>query len=137
MSRWVTAALALTLVCAMPLAAADEVKKPTGTWTKKAGEITVTFTIKGDGLTVSLKGDGKIEATADYGVSKDGVLFGRISKVTKEGIDGGPEEGDLFSFRFKVEKDKLTISELTAAKTSDEAKKLVEGDYEKQNKDNK
>ena len=45
--------------------------------------------------------------------SKDGVLFGRVSKATKKGVDGGPEEGDLFSFRFKADKDKLTISDLS------------------------
>ena len=55
--------------------------------------------------------------TADYGLSKDGVLFARISQDQKENVDGGPEEGDLFSFRYKVEKDKLVISDLTAPKT--------------------
>ena len=133
MTRWVTAALALTVACAAPAAAADAVKKPLGTWKKTEGDTTITFTIKADGMRVVLKGEGdtKIEVQADYGQSKDGVLFARISKITKTGIDGGPDEGDLFSFRFKVEKDKLTISDLSAPKTSDEAKKLVEGDYEK------
>jgi len=134
MTRWVTAALALTLACAVPAAAADEAKKPLGTWTKKEGDATITFDIKADGMSIVLKGQGdsKIEAQADYGLSKDGVLFARISKITRSGIEGGPDEGDLFTFRYKVEKDKLTISDLTAPKTSDEARKLVEGDYEKE-----
>jgi uncharacterized protein (TIGR03066 family) len=133
MTRWVLAALALGLVCAAPLAAADATKKPVGTWTKSEGDVSVTFDIKKDGgLTVTLKGgDRKIEVTGDYGLSKDGVLFARISKIKKENVDGGPEEGDLFSFRYKVEKDKLVISDLNAPKTDDQAKKLVEGDYEK------
>jgi hypothetical protein len=131
MTRWVTAALALGLVCAAPLAAADDAKKPVGTWTKTEGDLTITFVIKKDGMDVSLKGgDRKIAVTADYGLSKDGVLFARISKITKENADG-PDEGDLFSFRYKVEKDKLVISDLNSPKTSDEAKKLVEGDYTK------
>jgi hypothetical protein len=133
MARWVIAALALTLACAAPAAAADDAKKPVGTWTKSEGGPTITFTIKADGLSIVLKGEGdqKIEVEADYGVSKDGVLFARISKITKTGIEGGPDEGDLFSFRFKVEKDKLTISDLSAPKTDENARKLVEGDYEK------
>jgi hypothetical protein len=133
MARWVTAALALTLVCAAPLAAADEAKKPLGTWTKKEGEVTITFQIKADGMHVTLKGDGdrKMEVDSDYGLSKDGVLFGRVSKITRSGLEGGPDEGDLFSFRFKIDKDKLTLSDLTSPKTSEEAKKLIEGDYEK------
>jgi hypothetical protein len=134
MTRWGTIALAVAVVCAAPLAAAETAKKPVGTWTKKEGDTTITFVIKADGMTVALKGEGdrKIEVAADYGISKDGVLFARISKIKKEGVDGGPEEGDLFSFRYKVEKDKLVLSDLMSPKTSDEAKKLVEGDYEKQ-----
>jgi hypothetical protein len=132
MTRWVTAAVALVLVCAAPLAAADDAKKPLGTWTKTADDMTVTFDIKKDGVDITLKGgDRKIAVTADYGLSKDGVLFARISKITKENVDGGPEEGDLFSFRYKVEKGKLTISDLMAPKTNDESRKLVEGDYVK------
>src|SRR5438477_1041041 len=135
MTRWVTAALALTLACAVPAAAADEVKKPVGTWLKKDGERAVTFQIKADGMHVVLKAgeDQKVEVDADYGVTKDGVLFGRISKVMKPGGEG-PEEGDLFSFHFKVEKDKLVITDLTGTKVSDDAKKFVEGDYEKDKK---
>jgi hypothetical protein len=133
MTRWLTAAAAVCLLCAAPLAAADAAKKPVGTWTRTEGDVSVTFDIKKDGaLQVTLKGgDRKIDVTADYGLSKDGVLFARISKIKKENIDGGPDEGDLFSFRYKVEKDKLVISDLNSPKTSDEAKKLVEGDYAK------
>jgi hypothetical protein len=132
MTRWVTA-LALALVVVAPLAAADAAKKPLGTWTRTAGDATVSFHFKADGLTVVLKGEGdrKIEALADYGVSKDGVVFGRISKVTRTGIEGGPEEGDLFSFRLKVEKDKATLSDLGGTHVNEDAKRLVEGDYEK------
>ncbi len=134
MTRWAAAVLALVVVGAVPLAAADEPKKPVGTWIKKQDEHTVTFHIKADGMRVILKGDGdrKIEADIDYGLTKDGILFGRISKVTPGG--NGPEEGDLFSFRFKIEKDKLVLSDLTGTHINDDAKKIVEGDYEKEKK---
>ncbi len=132
MARWVTAALSLTLACALPAAAADEAKKPVGTWTKSDGERTVTFQFKADAMHVVLKAgeDQKIEVDADYGVTKDGIVFGRIGKVTKPGNDG-PDEGDLFSFRFKVEKDKFVLSDLTGSKINEDAKRLVEGDYAK------
>jgi len=135
MTRWVTAVLVFLVVCAAPLAAADDTKKPLGTWTKKVDDHTVTFHIKADGIHAVIKGDGdrKIEVDADYGLTKDGILFGRINKVTKVGAEG-PEEGELFSFRFKVEKDKLALSDLTGSKISEDAKKLVEGDYEKEKK---
>jgi hypothetical protein len=133
MTRWVTAALALTLACAASSAAADAVKKPVGTWTKKEGNITITFRITDDGMHVALKGEGdqKFDADTDYGVTKDGVLFGRVNKVEKSG-GVGPEEGELFSFHFKVEKDKLTLSDLTGTKVDEGAKKVIEGDYEKE-----
>lgn len=136
MTRWLPAAVAFCLVCAAPLAAADKdakAKSPAGTWTKSEGDVSVTFDIKKDNtLTVTLKGgDRLIETTGDYGLSKDGVLFARISKIKKENVDGGPEEGDLFSFRYKLEKDKLVISDLNVPKTGEEGKKLVEGDYDK------
>src|SRR5260370_39644201 len=99
MTRWGITALALTLAFAVPLSAADDAKKPLGTWSKKEGDATITFNIKPNGMTVVLKGEGdrKLEAEADYGLSKDGVLFARVSKITRNGIDGGPDEGDLFS----------------------------------------
>jgi hypothetical protein len=59
------------------------------------------------------------------------VVFGRVSKVTRTGIEGGPEEGDLFTFRFKADKDKLTVSDVTATRGGEEAKRLAEGDYDK------
>ena len=142
MIRWVAAALIVAVVCTAPLAAADATAKPVGTWTKKEGDATVTFQIKADALTIkvvvadkkSTTGDRKYDATAEYS-SKDGVLSGSISKHASYGIEGTPGAGDKFSFRYKVEKGKLVISELKSAKASDEAKKLVEGPYEKQKED--
>jgi hypothetical protein len=139
MIRWVTAALAVTVVCAAPLAAADPAEKPVGAWTKKEGDISVTIQIKPDGLTItvgiadkkSTTGDRKYDAAAEYSV-KDGVLSGSIGKSVSYGIEGAPGAGDMYSFRFKVEKGKLVISELKSPKISDEAKKIIEGTYEKQ-----
>ena len=73
MTRWVCA-LTLASICAVPLGAADEVKKPIGTWTKK-GTPSITFAIKADGLIATVKGDNTTEVFCDYGLSKDGVLF--------------------------------------------------------------
>jgi hypothetical protein len=117
----------------VPLTAADEVKKPIGTWTKK-GTPSITFVIKADGMTATVKGDNNVEVFCDYGTTKDGVLFARVNKVKKDGGDA-PEEGDLFSFRFKVEKGKMVLSDLTGAKVTEQIKQTVEGDYAKESKD--
>jgi hypothetical protein len=136
MSRWATTALLVMLVGVTSVRAeADKkeepVKKPVGSWTKDAGEGTITFAFKADNtMKVTLKqNDGSIELDTDYGMSKDGYVFGRIVKV-KGGGGNGPSEGDLFSFKIKVDKTTLTISDLTSGKGSDDnAKKLVEGEY--------
>jgi hypothetical protein len=77
------------------------------------------------------RGGEEMVAVTDYGVSKDGVLFGRIAKVEKKGTNEGPTEGELFSFQFTVAGDKLTISDLKTSSGGGDAKQLVEGDYKK------
>lgn len=136
MLRALTLALAAGLFVLGAAGAADKADKPAkpakpiGTWTKKVDDASISFAIKPDVLVVTLKrGDQKVEAEADYAVTKDGVLFGRIRKVSKD--DGGPSEGDLFSFCAKVEKDKLVISDLKGTHGNEEARNLVEGEYTK------
>src|SRR5262249_26531701 len=105
--------------------------RPVGTWKRALGDNSITFMIKADTLRVVLKAGGNTkEVEADYGVSKDGVLFGRIHQVRPEG--DGPAGGDLFSFRFQVDGDKFTLSELKTPHDSAEAKELVQGEYQKQ-----
>ncbi len=120
----------LAFVCLlMPVqAGGQQAKKPLGTWIKE-GDSTVTFTFEADTLKCKLEFSGvTIGVDADYGMSKDGVIFGRINKVSKEGIDGGPVEGDLFTLRFSVKDNTLTITHLGPNEQND-ARPLVEGDY--------
>jgi hypothetical protein len=107
-------------------------KKPLGSWKRKAGDFTITFNIKEDAIrVVVVNGENAIDVQSDYGVTKDGVLFGRISKVTKKGITEGPSDGDLFSLQFKIDKDTLTLSEYKSTHDSPDVKQLLQGDYEK------
>jgi len=136
MARVITVALAMLLLVVSATAGADKKEtgknKLIGTWKRTAGENSITFMIKGNTLHTVLKAGGNtMEIDADYGVSKDGVLFGRISKVNKKEGEG-PSEGDLFSFRFTIDNNKLTVSDLKTANDSAEAKELVQGDYQKQ-----
>jgi hypothetical protein len=135
MARVTTAAVATVflLVTATPGADDKGTKKAlAGTWTRTVGEHTITFIFKGDTLHTVLKnGDQTAEIDADYGLSKEGVLFGRISKVSNEGGDG-PSKGDLFSFRFEIDDNTLTVSDLKTHNDSAEARDLVQGEYRKQ-----
>jgi hypothetical protein len=103
--------------------------KPVGTWVRDlGGDNKITFAIKGDTLSVTVNNGGQtLSAEASYGVTKSGTLFGIITE--KKG-DGGPAEGDLFSFKIAVSGDRMTVTDLKP--DSGEAKGLVEGEYKKQ-----
>jgi hypothetical protein len=121
---------------AAPLLAADppaKKTKPVGAWVRETGDWKLTFDIKADDtLTVKLSnGTVSFQIQADYGVTKDGTLFGYLTGIKKVGEDNGPSEGDMFSFRFKIDKDTLTLSDLGGTHVNAEAKNLVEGEYKK------
>jgi hypothetical protein len=113
--------------------------RPVGTWTRGEGGTKVVFEIKKHSLRFRFNEGGKsLTADADYGVTKDGVLFGRISKIEKNGLDNAPPAGTLFSFRFALKDGTLTISELQPGEG--DARQAVEGEYKggpakKKNKD--
>ena len=137
MLRFATAAV-LAVLASVPLATAadkaEKAKKPSGEWTHTVGDFTVTFKFEDETLHVEVsKNNGDcLNVDAAYGVTADGLVFGVITKVEKKGTEEGPEKGDLFSFECKIDKDVLTISELTSGKgVSDEGKQLLGGQYTK------
>jgi hypothetical protein len=132
MRRCTVIAAAVVLACAMPLTAGDtKAKKPLGKWSRSVGDIEVKFHFEADTLKCTIMGMGVvIDIDGDYGVSKDGVVFGRVSKVEKKGICAGPKVGELFTFRYQVKDGSLAISNLGPGEDN-EAKQLIEGDYKK------
>ena len=136
MLRCATAAV-LAVLASVPFASAadkaDKPKKPAGAWTRTVQDVTVTFTFEDDTLRCALtKSDGTgLTADCAYGVTADGLVFGVVTKVEKKGTNEGPTEGELFSFQFTVDGDKLTISDLKTSSGGGDAKQLVEGDYKK------
>jgi hypothetical protein len=142
MPRFVLFALLTGLLLAAPLAPsraedkpkAKAVKKPLGTWTREASGWTITFKFSAEEMTIDMKdGDGNtIVVESAYSVTKGGVLFGCMTKVTKKGIDTATEKGDLFSIAFSANDKELTVSDLKGTHANDEARKLIEGVYKKQ-----
>ena len=127
---------ALAVVAVLPAAAPAEVKKPakpSGTYTREAGERKVSWTFKEDTLTIRIQiGEGRLDYEAAYGITKDGLLFGVMTKAEKKDIDGGPGKEDLISFRYTLGEGELKISDLKGTSIGDEAKRLVEGTYKKE-----
>ena len=133
MKQWVAVFVAV-FVCVATLVAdeAPELKSLSGTWSKQAGEFEVEFVFKGEKLAISLKrGSDKLILDSDVAVSRDGRVFGRVAVVTEDGIAGGGDKGELFTFNAKVSGKSVTVSELRGTNVSDDARKLVEGEFKK------
>ena len=131
MMRGMLGAMTLALVVAAPLTAGGtKVQKPLGSWTRTGEGLDVRLEFQADTLKCTLSGGDGVTITidADYGMAKDGTVFGRISKVEKKGTSIGPAVGDLFTFHVRVKGDTLTLSDLAPANNAD-ARQLVEGDY--------
>jgi hypothetical protein len=105
-------------------------KKPVGTWVREANGNKLRFAFKADTLTISLTtSDATVAVEAAYGVTADGTLFGILTKVEKNDLEGGPKKGDLFSFDFDAGKSELTISNLKGTRIPEEGGRIVEGVY--------
>jgi hypothetical protein len=127
MKRCAIFVCAVVCVALQAGSAEAQAKKPVGTWVK-TGDVTVTFTFEAETLTCKLEfGGDALNVKADYGMSKDGVIFGRINMVDKQG-GGGPSEGDVFTMRFSVKDGTLTITNLGPDSNAD-ARPLIEGEY--------
>ena len=128
------AAVVLLFGSAAAEAQKGDAARPLGTWTRTADQFTITIDVQADGMKIIQKADANsLTAHADYAVTKDGVLFGRMHKIERKGIDEGPTEGDLFSFKFKVKGDEMTVDDLQG-KANDEARRIVQGTYKKAKK---
>jgi hypothetical protein len=132
MPRWTTLALTAALLCGAPLSAQDKKApaRPLGAWARDADGVKVQFAFTDGELRCTIgAGDAVLDVRADYAVSKDGVLFGRVTGVEKKGIDAGPAIGDLFSFRYEVKDKVLSISNLRGTGSAADGAAVVEGDY--------
>lgn len=142
MLRRTAAALVVLVLSTLVLNAADpKAKKPTGKWVREVGDAKVSFDIHKEKLHFSMNVEGQsMKVDATYEVDKENVIKGKITKIEKKGLEGGPNEGDTFSFKFKVEDGTLTVSEVRGADGQEiqgQAKELIEGDYKLEKKKEK
>ena len=90
---------------------------PIGTWRKT--EMPVTLTITAEKL-IWVDGTNRLEA--DYGLTKDGMLFGIITKISGQTFVNGPGEDDPFSFRFRADSDDLNVRAIKGVASSNLAR---------------
>ena len=109
MIRTVAVLIAAGLL-ATPLVGGEPVsKKILGTWSRTKDDAKFQFKFTADTVTFMADGPlGKLELDGDYGITKEGSVYGRIRKV-REGA--GPTAGELFGFTVGVKGEVLTISD--------------------------
>ncbi len=116
-----------------------EEKLPKGKFIKKTGEFELTFEFKKDKVVFEMTNgsDGCVmESTAKY--EKDGVAKCEVTKFEKIGsFPAEKEKGYKYSFKFKVNGKTVVVSDLEGDDLNDEAKSLVQGDYEPVEKNKK
>jgi hypothetical protein len=135
MTRLLTSLLALTALLAFTATAADDKKDDKkvpfkGTWVKEAEGVEIAFHFEKPGE-MELKataGESSMTATCKVTTEK-GTVKAEVTKVTEKGeFPQKPPVGYKFSFKFKAEKGKATLSDFDAT-NKDEVAPIVEGEY--------
>ncbi len=102
------------IALSIPLAGSSQNPQPSGnspigTWKKTempAPSHSGTLTITAEKL-IWVDGTNRLEA--DYGLTRDSMLFGIITKISGQTFLNGPGEDDTFSFRFRADSDELNV----------------------------
>jgi hypothetical protein len=107
--------------------------KLSGTWVREVEGFEVKFQfVKKDELTITVMtgGNGAV-VKAKYEVDKDGAVKGTVTEVEEKGeFPAKPPKGLEFKFKFKIDGKKATLSDFEA-KDAENAKPVVEGEYQK------
>lgn len=108
-----------------------KVAAPTGTWTRSAEGLEVSFAFKKETLTIGVAGGGNgITVKAKYTVEKDGSIKATITDVEEKGdFPNKPAKGLEFTFKFEIDGKKAKLTDFKA-EGAEAAKPVVEGDYE-------
>ncbi len=121
-----------TLSVSLLGSAETNTKNLQGAWVREVDDFKIELDFKGNKLNITLaRGENKVQLDTDYSAGRDKTVFGRIVNIKEDGLQPATEKGDLFSLAIEVEEGKIVVKELKGSKTSDDAKKLIEGDYKK------
>lgn len=127
MFRLLTGVVALALAGA---AAADDKKTVSGTWTREANGLDITFEFAKDTLKIiAMQGDNGVTVTTKF-TFENGVVKAKVTNVEEKGTFPAKPAKDLeMSFKWTVKKDgDATLDELKGDGL-DEAKGVLEGAF--------
>ena len=129
MLRSVISGLALVLLLG-PSRADD--KTDTVSWERESNGIDMRVDMGKDKLKMAaFGGENGVIVTCKMTIDKEGLVKATITDVEEKGtFPNKPKVGLEFSFKWKVDGDKATLSDLTG-EGLDDAKPVVEGEYKK------
>lgn len=129
MVRLLAGGFVLALVFGSAMA---EDKPAVTTWEREANGIDLKLDVSKDTLKIAaFNGENGVIATCKITVDKDGVVKAKVTDVEEKGnFPPKPKVGLEFTFKWKVEGNTATLSDLTG-EGLDEAKAVVEGEYKK------
>jgi len=107
-------------------------KKPVVSWEKEANGVDLKLDVGKDTLKINaFMGENGVIANCKLTVDKDSVVTAEVTDVEVKGtFPAAPPKGLKFTFKWKVDGDIATLSELMG-KGIEEYKEVVEGDYKK------
>jgi hypothetical protein len=118
--------------------AEDEGKpKLTGTWVREVEgfEIQIEFAKADQVKFTVMSGGNGVVATAKYTTDKDGQVKATITNVEEKGeFPASPPVGLEIQFKFKIDGKKAKLEDFEA-ENANEAKPIIEGEYEQKKKD--
>lgn len=127
-------AIAIAALFCFSAAALAEDKKPTGNWSKKAEQFELKFSFQKNDVMVFTMDNGNDGCTmkSKCVFDKDGVVRCEVTDFEKKGnFPVTKEKGYKFSFKIEVKDKKAKVSHFEGDEIHEEAKSLLEGDYEK------
>ena len=112
----------------------DKKKELTGSYTRKAGDMDLKIEFKKDKEMVfhGDVGDAGFVMTSKYTTDADGIYHCEVTKFEKKGdFPVTKEKGYKFTFKLEVKEKAIVMSDLTGDEITEDAKKAVEGEYDK------
>lgn len=126
--------LALLAVGVVAVADDKDKKEPTGTYTRKAGDLDLKLDFKKDKVVVFTGdvGDVGFVMTSKWEMGADGIYHCEVTKFEKKGdFPVIKEKGYKFSFKLEVKDKSVVMSDLNGDEIAEDQKKAVEGEWEK------
>jgi hypothetical protein len=126
-------ALAVCLIGLGPVRGYEPADRPLGKWERKVGKNQVTLVIEENRLHVTVTGEKACTMHADYGMTKDQIVYGVITSIEATDEDDSGAEKEMldapFSCRFRLDEGALIVRDLKCGAGGDMKESLWGGRF--------